>query len=94
MKKCDNCKKETEQLYFHQARIPNFVIKENKIPENLDEIIQDPSKIKISVIDMWICEECRNELIEHRSKLDKKLRDHLVESQRKQFEKGEIEDLK
>lgn len=60
MKKCDTCKKETERLYFHQAKISNFVIKENKIPENHDEMFQDRLKNRYSIIDMWVCEECIN----------------------------------
>lgn len=82
---CDNCGKETSELYPHMARLP----------ENPDESVKDPSKIRIKSIEMRICSECLNEYEAHLVKSDKIRRSQQVKGHRKWYEeKGDIEELK
>jgi len=75
---CDNCGKETRELYPHRARIP----------ENPDELVKGHSKIRIKTIEMQICSKCLNEYETHQRAMEVKGHRIMYE------EKGDIEDLK
>ncbi len=61
MKICDNCKKESEVLWYHEIKIPNISIKTNKLAQDfaIDEINKTISENRISKIPMMICSDCR-----------------------------------
>jgi len=95
MKKCDNCKKKTKELYFYQAKLPNFIIKENRMPETPNEHIEAMSKNRISIIDMWICAECLKKREADLTELYTKMLGHQAKISREWFEeRKDVEDLK
>jgi ribosomal protein L37AE/L43A len=73
MKTCDECRKETEERYFQEV----------KIPENLDEGIKDPAKARIKTVGMWVCADCKSKYDNLYKEASKFMQDSLKKVDRK-----------
>ena len=62
MKKCDDCRKETNDLYFHK--------------------------------DLWICDECRNKLEKHYTRIAKEIGHSIPPERHRKMHKGSLDDEK
>jgi len=61
MEKCDNCKKETDILWYHRTKISKYSVKTDKNLDDVtpEEIIKIISENRINEIPMMICSDCK-----------------------------------
>jgi protein-arginine kinase activator protein McsA len=91
---CENCGKDTDELYPHEARLPETP-EDAKILENPEEIIKNKSKIRFKNIHLMVCRECLKQHEADLNDLLSKMIHHQAEVSREWFEdRGESEKLK